>query len=343
MIFDWLLGFLSKDLAIDLGTANTLVYTKEGGVVVNEPSIVVIEEQTGKVQAIGKEAKKMYGKTPKGVEAIRPLKDGVIADFEITKIMISHFIGMANQKKSLLRPRPRTVIGVPSGITQVEKKAVGESAAQAGVREVSLVEESMAAAVGMDLPIAEPAGNMVVDIGGGTTDVAVISLTGIVYSKSIRVAGDEMDEGIIQYLRRKYNMLIGPNAAEQVKFKIGNAFLPETEQTMEIKGMDCVTGIPKALTVTDEEIKEATKEPVQAIINAIQDALEHLPPELANDIIDRGIFLSGGGALLTGLDKLIQKELNVKVTIPDDPLLSVVLGTGKMLDDHDLRKKVALN
>jgi rod shape-determining protein MreB len=319
------------------------VYTKDGGVVVNEPSIVVLEEKTGKVQAIGKEAKNMYGKTPKGIEAIRPLKDGVIADFEVTKTMISHFIGMANQNKGILKPRPRTVIGVPSGITQVEKKAVCESASQAGVREVFLVEESMAAAVGMDLPIAEPTGNMVVDIGGGTTDVAVISLTGIVYSKSIRVAGDEMDEGIIQYLRRKYNMLIGPNAAEQVKFKVGNAFLPGVEQTMDVKGMDCVTGIPKVLTVTDEEIKEATKEPVQAIINAIQDALENLPPELVNDIIDRGIFLSGGGALLSGLDKLIQKELNVKVTIPDDPLLSVVLGTGKMLDDHSLRKRVSLN
>lgn len=341
MIFDWLLGYFSKDMAIDLGTANTLVYTKDDGIVVNEPSIVVVEEKTGKVQAIGKEAKRMYGKTPKGVEAIRPMKDGVIADFDVTKIMISHFISMAHKRKGFVRPR--TVIGVPSGITQVEKKAVDDSATQSGVREVVLIEESMAAAVGMDLPISEPRGNMVVDIGGGTTDVAVISMTGIVYSKSLRVAGDEMDESIMQYLRRKKNLLIGPNAAERVKFEIGNAYPSETGRKMEIKGMDCVNGTPKILTVTGEEIREATKEPVQAIIGAIRDTLEHLPPEMANDIIDQGIYLSGGGALLSGLDVLIEQELNVRVSIPDDPLLSVVMGTGKMLDDHELRKKISLN
>ncbi len=341
MIFDWLLGFFSKDLAIDLGTANTLVFMKEKGVVVNEPSVVVLEEKTKKVQAIGKEAKKMYGKTPKGIEAIRPMKDGVIADFEVTKIMIAYFIGLAYQRRGLLRPR--TVIGVPSGITQVEKKAVIESASQAGVREVFLVEEPMAAAVGMDLPISEPVGNMVVDIGGGTTDVAVISMTGIVYSKSLRVAGDEVDEAIMQYLRRKHNLVIGPNAAEQVKLDIGSAFPFDQERKTIVKGMDCATGIPETLAITDGEIREAIKEPVQAIINSIRDTLEHLPPEMASDIIDRGIHLSGGGALLSGLDKLVQKELNIRVTVPEDPLMSVVLGTGKMLDDHDLLKKVSLN
>jgi rod shape-determining protein MreB len=341
MILDRLLGFFSNDMAIDLGTANTLVFIKDKGVVVNEPSIVVVEEKTGKVTAIGKEAKKMYGKTPKGIEAVRPMKDGVIADFEVTKVMISHFIGMAHQQKSLLRPR--TVIGVPSGITQVEKKAVDDSATQSGVRDVSLVEEPMAAAVGMDLPISEPIGSMVVDIGGGTTDVAVISMTGIVYSKSLRVAGDEVDEAIIQYLRRNYNLVIGPNAAEQVKFDIGSAFPFEQERQAIIKGMDCASGIPNTLTVSDGEIREAINEPVQAIINAIRDTLEHLPPEMASDIIDQGIHLSGGGALLAGLDQLIQQELNVRVSIPEDPLLSVVIGTGKMLDDHELRRKVSIN
>lgn len=341
MIIDWLLGLFSNDLAIDLGTANTLVFTKDKGVVVNEPSVVVLDEKSKTVQAIGKEAKKMYGKTPKGIEAIRPMKDGVIADFDVTKIMIAHFIHLANQRRSFLRPR--TVIGVPSGITQVEKKAVIDSAIQAGVREVFLVEEPMAAAVGMDMPIREPIGSMVVDIGGGTTDLAVISMTGIVYSKSIRVAGDEMDESIMQYLRRKHNLVIGPNAAEQVKLDIGSAFPFEQERKTIIKGMDCASGIPKTLTVNDTEIREAINEPVQAIINSIRDTLEHLPPEMAADIIDRGIHLSGGGALLAGIDKLIHKELNIRVTVPEDPLMSVVLGTGKMLDDHDLLKKITLN
>jgi rod shape-determining protein MreB len=341
MIFDWFLGLFSKDMAIDLGTANTLVFIKGKGIVVNEPSIVVVEEKNGKIKAVGKEAKKMYGKTPKGIDAIRPMKDGVIADFEVTKQMISHFIGLAYERSSLMRPR--TVIGVPSGITQVEKKAVIDSAIQSGVRDVFLVEEPMAAAVGMDLHIREPVASMVVDIGGGTTDVAVISMTGIVYSKSLRVAGDEMDEAIMLYLRRKYNLVIGPNAAEQLKFDIASAFPYEQERKTIIKGMDCAAGTPKSLTVTDAEIREAIREPVAAIINAIQDTLEHLPPEMASDIIDRGIHLSGGGALLAGLDKLIHQELNVRVTIPEDPLLSVVMGTGKMLDDHDLRKKVSLN
>ncbi len=336
-----LMSLFSNDLAIDLGTANTLVYVKGKGIVLREPSIVAINKNTNKVEAEGREAKEMVGRTPGNIVAIRPMKDGVIADFEITERMLEYFIRKAHNRN--FGVRPRIVIGVPSGITQVEKRAVKDAAERAKAAEVFLVEQSMAAAIGAGLPITEPSGNMIVDIGGGTTDVAVISLAGIVYSRSVRIAGNEMDEAIINYIKRKYNLLLGERTAESIKITIGSAFPLEEEQTMEIKGRDLMDGIPKTLVVSDEEIREALAEPVNAIVDAVRQALERTPPELSADIIDKGIVLSGGGSLLRNLDKRLREETNLPVTLADDPLSSVVLGTGAMLTDFSLLRKASLS
>jgi rod shape-determining protein MreB len=335
------LSFLSNDLAIDLGTANTLVYAKNKGIVVSEPSIVAVNKVTGKVEAVGKDAKEMLGRTPGNIVAIRPMKDGVIADFEITEKMLSHFIRKAHNRNTMVRPR--IIIGIPSEVTQVEKRAVKDSALKAKASEVYLVDQAMAAAIGAGLPITEPSGNMVVDIGGGTTDIAVISLAGIVYSKSVRVAGNEMDEAIIQYIKKKYNLLIGERTSEQIKLEIGSAFPLDEPITMEIKGRDLIEGIPKTLTITDAEIREALAEPISVIVNAVRVALERTPPELSADIVDRGIVLTGGGSLLKNLDKLLREETSLPVSVAEDPLSSVVLGTGKMLSDFDLLRKISLD
>jgi rod shape-determining protein MreB len=339
-LVDDFLGWFSNDLAIDLGTANTLVYLKGKGIVINEPSVVAIEKKTGKVLAVGAEAKKMLGRTPGNIVAIRPMKDGVIADFEIAEKMLSHFITKTHNRSTFVRPR--IVIGVPSRITQVEKRAVRDSAQLAGAREVYLIEQPVAAAIGAGLPIAEPSGNMVVDIGGGTTDVAVISLAGIVYSESVKVAGDKMDEAIMNYIKRKYNLLIGEPMAEQIKFEIGSAFPLEERRTITIKGRDLISGIPKTLVMDDSEIREALSEPISAIVNAIKVALENTPPELAGDIIDRGIVLTGGGSLLRGMDIRLREETNLPVITVENPLTTVVLGTGKVLDEIELLKKVTI-
>ena len=336
-----LFSLFSSDLAIDLGTANTLVYAKGKGIVVNEPSIVAMNKNTGEVEAVGKEAKEMLGRTPGNIVAIRPLKDGVIADFKVTEKMLNYFIQKAHNRKILVHPR--IVVGVPSEITQVEKRAVMESAYQAKASEVHLVEQAMVAAIGAGLPITEPSGNMIVDIGGGTTDVAVISLSGIVYSRSVRVAGNEMDEAIMHYLKRKYNLLIGERTAEQIKIEIGSAYPLEKPLTMEIKGRNLIEGVPKTLTIDDSEIREALSECVSTIMNAIRVALERTPPELSADISDRGIVLTGGGALLKNLDKRIREETGLPVSIADDPLASVVLGTGKMLSDFRLLRKISID
>jgi rod shape-determining protein MreB len=335
------LSFLSNDLAIDLGTANTLVYAKNKGIVVSEPSIVAVNKVTGKVEAVGKDAKEMLGRTPGNIVAIRPMKDGVIADFEITEKMLSHFIRKAHNRNTMVRPR--IIIGIPSEVTQVEKRAVKDSALKAKASEVYLVDQAMAAAIGAGLPITEPSGNMVVDIGGGTTDIAVISLAGIVYSKSVRVAGNEMDEAIIQYIKKKYNLLIGERTAEQIKLEIGSAFPLDEPITMEIKGRDLIEGIPKTLTITDAEIREALSEPISLIVNAVRVALERTPPELSADIVDRGIVLTGGGSLLKNLDRLLREETGLPVSVAEDPLSSVVLGTGKMLSDFELLRKISLD
>ena len=335
------LSFLSSDLAIDLGTANTLVYAKGKGIVVSEPSIVAVNRVTGKVEAVGKDAKEMLGRTPGNIVAIRPMKDGVIADFEITEKMLSYFIRRAHNRNTLVRPR--IIIGIPSEVTQVEKRAVKDSALKAKASEVYLVDQAMAAAIGAGLPITEPSGNMVVDIGGGTTDIAVISLAGIVYSKSVRVAGNEMDESVIQYIKKKYNLLIGERTAEQIKQEIGSAYPLDEPLTMEIKGRDLIEGIPKTLTITDAEIREALAEPISLIVDAVRVALERTPPELSADIVDRGIVLTGGGSLLKNLDKLLREETGLPVSVAEDPLSSVVLGTGKMLSDFDLLRKISLD
>jgi rod shape-determining protein MreB len=335
------LSFLSSDLAIDLGTANTLVYAKGKGIVVSEPSIVAINKITAKVEAVGKDAKEMLGRTPGNIVAIRPMKDGVIADFEITEKMLSYFIRKAHNRNTLVRPR--IIVGIPSEVTQVEKRAVKDSALKAKASEVYLVDQAMAAAIGAGLPITEPSGNMIVDIGGGTTDIAVISLAGIVYSKSVRVAGNEMDEAVIQYIKKKYNLLIGERTAEQIKLEIGSAFPLDEPLTMEIKGRDLIEGIPKTLTVTDAEIREALSEPISVIVNAVRVALERTPPELSADIVDRGIVLTGGGSLLKALDKLLREETGLPVSVAEDPLSSVVLGTGKMLSDFNLLRKISLD
>jgi len=335
------LSFLSSDLAIDLGTANTLVYAKGKGIVVSEPSIVAVNRQTGRVEAVGRDAKEMLGRTPGNIVAIRPMKDGVIADFEVTEKMLSHFIRRAHNRSTLVRPR--IIIGIPSEVTQVEKRAVRDSALKAKASEVYLVDQAMAAAIGAGLPITEPSGNMVVDIGGGTTDIAVISLAGIVYSKSVRVAGNEMDEAIIQYIKKKYNLLVGERSAEQIKLDIGSAYPLDEPMTMEIKGRDLIEGIPKTLTVTDAEIREALAEPISIIVNAVRVALERTPPELSADIVDRGIVLTGGGSLLKNLDRLFREETGLPVSVAEDPLCSVVLGTGKMLSDFDLLRKISMD
>jgi len=335
------LSMFSNDLAIDLGTANSLVYSKGRGIVVSEPSIVAVNQKTGKVEAVGREAKEMLGRTPGNIIAIRPMKDGVIADFEYPERLLSYFIEKAHNRK--FGVRPRIVIGVPSEITQVEKRAVRDSAMRAKATEVYLVEQAMMAAIGAGLPITEPTGNMVLDIGGGTADVAVLSMAGIVYSRSVRVAGNEMDEAIIQYIKRKYNLLIGERTAEEVKMKLGSAFPLDEELTLEIKGRDLVEGVPKTIVVSDDEIRESLAETVATIIEAVRVALEQTPPELSADIVDRGIVLTGGGALLKNLDKRLREETGLPVSIADDPLTSVVMGTGKMLTDFDLLRRVALD
>jgi len=335
-----LFSLFSSDLAIDLGTANTLVFAKGKGIVVNEPSIVAINKTTGGVEAVGKEAKEMLGRTPGNIVAIRPMKDGVIADFKVTERMLNYFIQMAHGRKMLVHPR--IVIGVPSEITQVEKRAVIDSAYRAKASEVFLVEQAMMAAIGAGLPITEPSGNMVVDIGGGTTDVAVISLSGIVYSRSVRVAGNEMDDAIMQYLKRKYNLLIGERTAELIKCTVGSAYPLDKPITMEIKGRHLIEGVPKTITVEDSEIREALSESVATIINAIRVALERTPPELSADISDHGIVLTGGGALLKNLDARIREETGLPVSIAEDPLASVALGTGKLLTDFKLLRRIAI-
>lgn len=332
--------FFSSDLAIDLGTANTLVLAKNKGIVVYEPSIVAINKMTGKVEAVGREAKEMVGRTPGNIVAIRPMKDGVIADFESTEKMLDYFIKKAHNRNMWVRPR--IVIGVPSEITQVEKRAVRDAAYRARATEVYLVEEAMAAAIGAGLPITEPSGNMIVDIGGGTTDVAVISLAGIVYSRSVRIAGNEMDEAIIQYIKKKYNLLIGERTAEAVKIELGSAFAMDEELSMEIKGRNLMEGVPKTIVITDAEIREALSDTVAIIVNTVHEALEKTPPELSADILDRGIVLTGGGALLKKLDVRLREETGLPVTVAEQPLYSVVLGAGKMLDNIDLLRKVTL-
>jgi rod shape-determining protein MreB len=336
-----LFHLFSSDLAIDLGTANSLVFAKGKGIVVNEPSIVAINKISGDIEAVGKEAKEMLGRTPGSIVAIRPLKDGVIADFKVTEKMLNHFIQKAHGRKLLVHPR--IIIGVPSEITQVEKRAVIDSAFRAKASEVYLVEQAMMAAIGAGLPITEPSGNMVVDIGGGTTDIAVISLSGIVYSRSVRLAGNEMDDAITQYIKRKYNLLIGERSAEHVKIEIGSAYPLDEPLSMEIKGRNLIEGIPKTLVITDDEIREALSECVSTIVNAVRVALERTPPELSADIVDKGIVLTGGGALLRNLDKRIREETGLPVTLADDPLSSVVLGTGRLLSDFRLLKKISID
>ncbi|MFW5836505.1 MAG: rod shape-determining protein [Desulfovibrionaceae bacterium] len=341
---DKILGSFSSDLAIDLGTANTLVYVKGKGVMLSEPSVVAVKKDArggNKVLSVGLEAKKMLGRTPGNIVAIRPMKDGVIADFEVTEAMLRHFITKVHNSRKLVRPR--IMICVPTGITQVEKRAVKESAQSAGAREVYLIEEPMAAAIGANLPITEPTSNMVVDIGGGTTEIAVISLSGIVYAKSVRVGGDKMDEAIMQYVKRKYNMLIGESTAEDVKIKIGSAYPMNEDTTIEVKGRDLVTGIPQNKTISTEEVRAAISEQVDSVVQGVRIALEQTPPELAADIVDRGIVLTGGGALLRGLDDLLKQETQLPITVVDDPLTAVVVGSGRALDNIELYKDVTID
>lgn len=333
--------FISNDLAIDLGTATTVVYCKNKGIVLHEPSIVAKNTITGRIEAVGKEAKEMLGRTPGNIVSIRPMKDGVIADFEVTEQMLNYFIKKAHGRTFMVRPR--IIISVPSEITQVEKRAVKDSALRAGASEVVLVEQAMAASIGAGLPITEATGNMIVDIGGGTTDVAVIALAGIVYSRSIRIAGNEMDEAIINYIKKKYNLLIGERTAEQIKIEIGSAFPPEKSLKMEIKGRDLVEGIPKTILITDEEIREALTEPVQAIIETVRVALERTPPELSADIMDKGIVICGGGALLKNFDQRLREETGLPVSIAENSMDCVALGTGRMLTDFDLLKRIAIS
>ena len=336
-----LFSLFSSDLAIDLGTANTLVFAKGKGIVVNEPSIVAINKLTGEVEAVGKEAKEMLGRTPGNIVAIKPMKDGVIADFKVTEKMLNYFIQKAHNRKVLVHPR--IVIGVPSEITQVEKRAVMDSAYRAKASEVHLVEQAMVAAIGAGLPITEPSGNMVVDIGGGTTDIAVISLSGIVYSRSVRVAGNAIDDAIMQFMKRKYNLLIGERTAEQIKIEIGSAYPLDKPISMEIKGRNLIEGVPRTVEVSDSEIREALSECIATILNGIRVALERTPPELSADISDKGIVLTGGGAMIRNLDKRIREETGLPVSIADDPLASVVLGTGRMLSDFKLLRKISID
>lgn len=338
-MFSWLLGYFSNDLGIDLGTANTLVYVKDRGIVLREPSVVAIQQGTSRVLAVGEEAKRMLGRTPGNIVAIRPMKAGVIADFEVTEAMLRYFIRKVHNRKWVIRPR--IIISVPSGITEVEKRAVKDSATHAGAREVYLIEEPMAAAIGVGLPVQEPAGNMIVDMGGGTTEVAIISLAGIVLSRSVRVGGDEMDEAIVQYLKRVYNLMIGERTAEEIKITIGSAYPLGEEVSMEVKGRDLVAGLPKTLTITSEEIREALQEPVSAIIEAIRITLERCPPELSSDLVDRGIVLAGGTSQLRGMDKLLAEQTGLPVHVAEDPLCAVAEGTGVVLHELNFLRKVS--
>ena len=342
-MFDFILGKFSNDLAIDLGTANTLVYVKGKGIVLSEPSVVAVHMDSKgvkKVLAVGAEAKRMVGRTPGNIMAIRPMRDGVIADFDITEAMLRHFILSVHNRRTLVRPR--IIVSVPSGITQVEKRAVRETVESAGAREIYLIEEPMAAAIGAGLPITEPTSSMVVDIGGGTTEVAVISLSGVVYAKSLRVAGDKIDEEIVQYMKRKYSLLIGERTGEIIKTTIGCAYPDQELRTVEVKGRDLISGIPKIIEINSEEVREAIAEPISLIVDTVKDALENAPPELAGDIVDRGIMLTGGGALLRNLDILIREETGLPVTIADDPLSTVARGAGMALDQLDVLKEVTL-
>jgi rod shape-determining protein MreB and related proteins len=344
MLFDWLYALFSQDLAVDLGTANTLLYVKGKGIICAEPSVVAVQKDAHgvkKVLAVGKEAKDMLGRTPGSILAIRPMKDGVIADFEVTQEMLRYFIKRAHNRKTLVRPR--IIIGVPYGITEVEKRAVKESALSAGAREVYLIEEPMAAAIGAGLPITEPSGNMIVDIGGGTTEVAVISLAGIVNSRSVRIGGDKMDDSIIQHMKRKYNLLVGESTAEKIKINIGTAYPTEEPLTMEVRGRDLVAGVPKTITVSSDEIRDALSDPINAIVDAVRVVLDRTPPELSADIADKGIVLAGGGALLRNLDVLLREETGLPVMVADDALSSVVFGCGKALDELDLLKQVSID
>ena len=341
-MLQYILGLFSSDLAIDLGTANILVYEPGRGVIINEPSVVAVRnDETREPVAVGHRAKEMIGKTPEHIEAIRPIKDGVIADLATTEAMLKYFIKKAHNRRSLVRPR--IVICIPSGVTDVERRGVEESARSAGAREVYLVEEPIAAAIGADMPIREPSGNMVVDIGGGTTEVAIISLSGIVYAKSVRIAGDKMDEAIVNYIKRKYSILIGETTAERIKIELGEAYPSSEERSMEIKGRDLVRGVPRTITINSTEIRETLLEPIKAIIDAIKTALERTPPELASDIYDQGIVITGGGALLHNLDILIEKETGLPVHKADDPLSCVVMGSGKILDHFDEMKELLIN
>ncbi len=335
------IGLLSKDMGMDLGTANSLVYVKGKGIVIREPSVVAIQKDTGKVLAVGEDAKKMIGRTPGNIVAIRPLRDGVIADFDITQMMIKYFIHKALRGRTFM-VRPRVVVGVPYGVTAVEERAVREAALQAGAREAYLIEEPMAAAIGAGLPVHEPTGNMIVDIGGGTTEVAVISLGGIVTSRSIRIASDEMDDAIISHVKRTYNLMIGERTAEQIKILVGSAYPMETIETEEVRGRDLVTGLPKTVKITSAEIYKALSEPVASIIEGIKNTLENTPPELAADIMDRGIVMAGGGSLLRGLDRLVIEETGMPVHLADEPLLAVAYGAGRVLENIDVLRKVLI-
>jgi rod shape-determining protein MreB and related proteins len=337
-MFNGLLGLFSNDIGIDLGTANTLVYVKDQGIVLREPSVVAVRSGTSQVLAVGDEAKRMLGRTPGNIVAVRPLKDGVIADFEMTESMLRHFITKVHNRKWV---RPRVVIAVPSGITEVEKRAVKESAAHAGAREVYLIEEPMAAAIGVGLPVQDAAGNMIIDIGGGTTEVALISLSGIVFSRSVRVAGDELDEAIAGYMKRAYNLMIGERTAEEIKIRIGSAYPMDKETSMEVKGRDLVAGLPKTLAITSQEVREALLEPIATIVESVRVTLERCPPELSADLVDRGLVLAGGGALLRGLDKLLQEETGLPVHIAEDPLSAVAEGTGRALSEIKFLRQVA--
>ena len=336
-----ILSRFSHDLAIDLGTANTCVYARGKGIVVSEPSIVAFNKATGRVEAVGTEAKEMLGRTPANIQAIKPMRDGVIADFEAAEKMLTHFIRKAHKRSGWLRPR--VVIGVPSEITQVERRAVKDSALRAKASEVHLIEEAMAAAIGAGMPITEASGNMVVDIGGGTTDIAVISLAGVVYGKSVRIAGNELDDAIMQHARKAHNLLIGERTAERIKIEIGSAAPLDQSMTMEVKGRHLTEGRPKTVTMNDEEIRKALAEPVRAIVQAVHDALERIPPELSADIYDRGIIMTGGGALLRSLDRRLRDETGLPVQLAEDPLSSVVLGAGKMLSDFNLLRRISLD
>jgi len=340
-VFSKFSNFLTNDVAIDLGTANTLVFVKGSGIVLNEPSVVAIDQSSRKIYAVGLEAKAMLGKTPAHITAVRPMKDGVIADFQITEMMLREFIRKSQKRKLFIRPR--IVIAVPSGITEVEKRAVRDSAEHAGAREVFLIAEPIAAAIGVGLPVDKPSGNMIIDIGGGTTEIAVIALDGIVANSSIRVGGDELDEAIVNYVKRTYNLLIGEQTAEMIKIKIGCAAKLDPVLDMEVKGRDLVAGIPKNLKLTSEEIRESISEPISQIVEALKNALEQTPPELAADIVDRGIVMTGGGAMLRGLDTLLKQETNLPINVVDDPLLCVVLGAGKVLDNIHLYDRILMS